>query len=79
MTQGAGLFIGAWISGRVVETYATTLQSGVVAHDWRSIWVVPAVMAAVVLLVFAVLFRPGKEARAAGESTAPGRETASGR
>jgi len=76
VTQGAGLFIGAWISGRVVETYATTLQSGVVAHDWRSIWVVPAVMAAVVLLVFAVLFRPGKEARAAGESTAPGRVAA---
>ncbi|MDQ3519424.1 MAG: nucleoside permease [Gemmatimonadota bacterium] len=79
VTQGAGLFIGAWISGRVVESYATTLQSGVVSHDWRSIWLVPAAMAAVVLVVFAVLFRPAKEARAAGESTAPGRETASGR
>ncbi|MBA3559073.1 MAG: hypothetical protein H0W30_10775, partial [Gemmatimonadaceae bacterium] len=55
------------------------LQSGVVSHDWRSIWLVPAAMAAVVLVVFAVLFRPAKEARAAGESTAPGRETASGR
>ncbi|MGI9076117.1 MAG: nucleoside permease [Gemmatimonadaceae bacterium] len=61
VTQGVGLFIGAWISGRVVETYATTLQSGAVAHDWRSIWLVPAAMAVIVLIVFAVLFRPAKE------------------
>ena len=54
ITLGAGLLIGAWLSGRVVEAYA--FAGG--GHDWRSIWVVPAGFALVVLLVFAVLFRP---------------------
>ncbi len=54
ITLGAGLLIGAWLSGRVVQSY-TSAAGG---HDWRSIWLVPAGFALVVLLVFAVLFRP---------------------
>jgi nucleoside transporter len=56
VTLGVGYFIGAWLSGRIVETYAVT-TGGVTTHDWRSIWVIPAAMAAVVLLGFALLFR----------------------
>ena len=56
VTLGAGLFIGALISGAVVEAYTTT--GGVLPHDWQTIWLVPAVGAAVVLLLFAVMFRP---------------------
>ncbi len=59
VTNGAGLFVGALISGRVVDAY--TLGQG--AHDWRSIWIVPAAMAAVVLVLFALLFRGGRDAR----------------
>ena len=59
VTLGVGNFIGAWASGRVVERYALTSPSGTVAHDWQSIWLVPAAGAFVVLLLFAVLFRPG--------------------
>jgi MFS family permease len=55
VTLGVGYFIGAIVSGRVVEAYAT--RGDVVTHAWRSIWIVPAVGAAAVLVLFAVLFR----------------------
>jgi nucleoside transporter len=54
VTNGVGYFIGAFVSGRVVDMYV--LPGG--AHDWRSIWIVPAIGAALILLLFAVMFRP---------------------
>jgi hypothetical protein len=54
-----GNFIGAWASGRIVQLYTTPTAGGVTTHDWTAIWLVPAVGAAVILFVFAVLFRPG--------------------
>jgi nucleoside transporter len=53
ITQGVGLLIGAWLSGAVVDAYAT--PGG---HDWRAIWFVPAAFALAILVVFAILFRP---------------------
>ncbi len=58
VTLGVGLFIGSWASGKVVDAYAITGANGVVTHDWRSIWMVPAVGAAIILVIFAILFRP---------------------
>ena len=58
ITQGVGLFIGAWLSGRVVQNY--TIEGG---HNWPAIWVIPAGIAGVILLLFAVLFRPGPRQR----------------
>ena len=58
VTLGVGLFIGSWVSGRVVDAYAITDANGATTHDWQSIWLVPAIGAAVILAVFAVLFRP---------------------
>ena len=55
MTSGIGYFIGSFVSGRVVEAYA----SGA-GHAWAQIWMVPAIMAAGVLLLFALLFRPSQ-------------------
>jgi MFS family permease len=52
VTQGAGLFVGAWLSGAVVEAHAA---AG--GHDWRSIWLVPAAIAAGILVLFGLLFR----------------------
>jgi nucleoside transporter len=52
VTLGVGMFIGSWASGRVVDAYVA--GSG---HDWHGIWLVPAGMAAVVLLLFALFFR----------------------
>jgi nucleoside transporter len=57
VTLGVGLYIGSWASGKVVDAYSTT-TGGVVTHDWRSIWMVPAIGSLAILLMFAVLFRP---------------------
>jgi nucleoside transporter len=53
ITLGVGMFIGSWVSGRVVDAYA--LSDG--THLWERIWVIPAAGAAGVLLLFALLFR----------------------
>ena len=64
VTLGVGLFIGSWASGKVVDAYAITGANGIATHDWRSIWMVPAIGAAVILVIFALLFRPRTEVRA---------------
>ncbi|HEX5217750.1 MAG TPA: nucleoside permease [Vicinamibacterales bacterium] len=53
VTNGVGYFIGAYVSGRVVDSYVTTG-----GHNWPSIWMIPAAGAAVVFVLFAVVFRP---------------------
>ncbi len=60
VTLGAGMFIGSYLSGWVVDQYVV---NGV--HDWRSIWLIPAAMALGVLLLFAVFFSYKEEAKAA--------------
>jgi nucleoside transporter len=59
VTNGVGYFIGAFVSGRVVDAYLLTDGT----HDWRSIWLVPAAAAAVVMVLFVVLFRPSGSVR----------------
>jgi nucleoside transporter len=54
-TYGVGMLIGAAVSGRVVDAYAVAGTAG--AHRWGQLWYVPAVMAAVVTVLFALLFR----------------------
>lgn len=50
------MLIGSWAAGYVVDRYQ--IEAG--GHDWTSIWIVPAVMAAVVIALFIVLFKdPG--------------------
>jgi MFS family permease len=70
ITYGIGMFIGSWICGRVVDLYAKSSPAGGVLHDWRSIWMVPAIASAVVLIFFALGFR--NEERAAKGRNAPG-------
>jgi nucleoside transporter len=82
VTNGVGYLLGAKVSGAVVQHYASTagpcpgappgdLSCTVASHDWQAIWTVPAVGALVVLVLFAVLFRPrnatGPGPTAAGE------------
>src|SRR5687768_12728206 len=69
VTLGAGMFIGSYLSGYVVDLYRV---EAAVPHDWARIWVVPAAAAAVVLVLFALMFRPAKEA-------APGARPVEGR
>jgi nucleoside transporter len=60
VTNGVGYFVGASISGRVVNQYATVNGTSV-THDWHAIWMVPAAGAFVVFVLFALLFRPKAE------------------
>jgi MFS family permease len=59
VTQGLGYIVGSRVSGRIVDQFVH--QGGPAAaagHDWRSIWMKPALGALVILVVFAVAFRP---------------------
>jgi nucleoside transporter len=60
ITYGIGMFLGSYLSGWVVDLYAKTSGASVM-HDWRSIWMVPAVGSAMVLLIFLAGFRGGEE------------------
>jgi nucleoside transporter len=62
VTLGLGLFVGSIVSGRVVEHFAT--PGAAIPHDWNSIWLVPAGMAAVVMILFAFLFNDHGDGRA---------------
>jgi len=53
VTNGLGYFVGAFVSGAVVDKF--TAQG---AHDWHAIWLYPAIGALAVFVVFALLFRP---------------------
>jgi MFS family permease len=75
ITYGAGMLLGSWLSGYVVDLYAHTGAQGTVTHAWRSIWMVSAGCSAAVLLLFFFTFRDtGKETYAA---SAPEVETVS--
>lgn len=58
VTFGLGTFIGAKVSGWIVDHYQImdTVQK-ISAHNWRQIWLIPAVMAAIVAFIFAFSFR----------------------
>ncbi|MDO7885064.1 nucleoside permease [Hymenobacter cheonanensis] len=52
-TYGVGMLIGTLLSGEIFDRH--TLAGG--GHDWRMIWLIPAAIAAVVLLAFLLFFR----------------------
>jgi nucleoside transporter len=60
ITQGVGYLIGSFVSGVVVEQFVRP-EGG---HNWFAIWLRPAVGAAVILVLFALLFRGEEERRA---------------
>jgi nucleoside transporter len=71
VTLGAGMFVGSYIGGWVVDLYAGA-GGDPARHDWTSIWLVPAAMAIGVLVLFAAFFRPQAEPSGA-VAGAPGR------
>jgi nucleoside transporter len=71
VTLGLGLFIGAWVSGSVVDAHSVRDATGALSHDWQAIWLIPAGLAAGILLLFAALFRPSVQVRAPELAAAP--------
>jgi nucleoside transporter len=71
ITYGAGMFIGAWLSGRVVDAYAFAGAGGSMTHDWHSIWMIAGICAAAVLVLFLFTFSERRDAAAAPIATDP--------
>jgi len=56
-TYGLGMFIGTWFSGYIVDQHVVTPAT----HDWKAVWLVPAYIAAAVLIYFILFFREKKQ------------------
>jgi len=55
-TYGVGMLVGSSLSGYVVDAFRRQTGS-VVTHQWREIWIIPALGSALVLAFFLPLFR----------------------
>ncbi|MCC6697933.1 MAG: nucleoside permease [Candidatus Hydrogenedentes bacterium] len=57
ITYGVGMVIGTYFSGVIAEHYQIMDAAGaVVGHQWKYIWLIPAAMAFVVIVLFTILF-----------------------
>ncbi len=55
-TYGVGMLIGFWIAGQITDSFL--LEDG--SHVWEKIWIYPAAFAAVVFVLFALIFKNEK-------------------
>jgi MFS family permease len=58
-TYGVGMLIGFAVAGWITDNFKT-LEGGI---NWQMVWIIPAVIAFVVFLLFAFLFNDKKETR----------------
>lgn len=52
-TYGVGMLIGFWIAGKITDMYLISENM----HNWENVWIIPAIFAFVVLLLFTLLFK----------------------
>jgi nucleoside transporter len=57
ITYGAGMFVGSWLSGAVVEHYASRGAGLATAHDWHAIWIFSGAASGLVLVLFLSTFK----------------------
>ncbi len=55
-TYGIGMMIGSLVSGPIVDAYVT---SG--GHDWKAIWLIPAGIAVLVVILFLLFFKDNRK------------------
>ncbi|MBC9929898.1 nucleoside permease [Chitinophaga qingshengii] len=58
-TYGIGMLIGSYVSGFVARRFSQATPAGP-AYDWQAIWLVPAGITVVFLLLFVFLFKEDK-------------------
>jgi MFS family permease len=58
-TYGVGMYIGSLVAGYVQKRY-TTGEGANSVTNWTNVWLVPAAIAGVVLLLFLILFKDKK-------------------
>jgi nucleoside transporter len=63
-TYGVGMLIGSLISGPIVDNYLNSDGT----HSWQNIWLIPAAIAAVVVVLFLIFFRDTNQKKAILES-----------
>jgi len=54
---GVGAFVGTMLAGKVLAMHEIVDKAGNKTHDWASIWPVPAILSAGVLIIFALFFQ----------------------
>jgi nucleoside transporter len=70
VTYGAGMLLGSWLSGMVVDRHAQVAADGGVTHAWTPIWLFAGGLSAVILVLFFVAFREqGSGVRDQGSET----------
>jgi len=68
---GVGAFVGTMVAGQVMGMYTIPEPTGPIAHDWAHIWLLPAIGATAVLVVFLTFFRePRRESEVRSEGDA---------
>ena len=62
---GVGAFVGTLLAGKTLASHTLEKAQGAIAHDWKGIWMTPAIGAVIVMVVFLIFFRePAKPAAA---------------
>ncbi|NNC70710.1 MAG: nucleoside permease [Flavobacteriaceae bacterium] len=55
-TYGVGMLIGFWVAGKITDKYLIEEN----LHNWENIWIFPSIFAAVVFVIYALLFKNEK-------------------
>jgi nucleoside transporter len=66
ITYGAGMLLGSWLSGQVVDHYATVAADGSATHAWLPIWLIAGGLSAAILGVFWVAFSEKEQVESDG-------------
>ena len=61
VTYGLGMLIGAEVSGRAVKHYQDLAANGALTDLWKAVWLVPAALSLLVLILFALMFKDPPE------------------
>jgi nucleoside transporter len=68
---GIGAFFGTMLAGKVQAVHKLATPAGTIEHDWRGIWMTPALLASAVLVLFLIFFREPRKSPSVEVATVP--------